>query len=377
MFFNKNEKIEVLKTEKKSLLNEYKYICFFKYNNNDYMFNLTKYKNSDLYDLEIDKIKLFKNYEYDYLKNIYHEYKLSKQEDLSKERNYFEFDEVLMKKLQEVGLINSKHKIEDIEIKNSLYYYQDLFKNEQNTKFIKCTLNEKINYDNYTSFDKYFIKNNGNEYFMHHKIQERGRFKEKFEKEVFEIEKLNSNNKNLENLSIIINREIKNDKLSKLTVFFEIGGENLSNFNKAAIDEYKDIIKLIGNEYNYPFDLNIGNFIFDFNEKTVNISINKCTNGFENSYYEIKFDKDKMEIIKEGNPSKMIYSSKEENFIGTNIEITKVDRNEFSIELFTLLNEINQKYYFMDFNFEDYNQFKINTQSINKEIRNENFENER
>lgn len=193
----------------------------------------------------------------------------------------------------------------------------------------------------------------------------------------FDNEKLNSNNKNLENLSIIINREIKNDKLSKLTVFFEIGDENLSNFNKAAIDEYKDIIKLIGNEYNYPFDLNIGNFIFDFNEKTVNISINKCTNGFENSYYEIKFDKDKMEIIKEGNPSKMIYSSKEENFIGTNIEITKVDRNKFSIELFTLLNEINQKYYFMDFNFEDYNQFKINTQPINKEIGNENFENER
>lgn len=73
----------------------------------------------------------------------------------------------------------------------------------------------------------------------------------------------------------------------------------------------------------------------------------------------------------------MIYKSKKENFIGTNIEITKVDRNEFSIELFTLLNKINQKYYFMDFNFEDYNQFKINTQSINKEIKNENFENER
>lgn len=281
---NKNQEIEILKTDKKSLLDKYEYKCFFKYNNNDYLFNLKKYKNSNCYDLEINKIQLFEDYRYNYLKNVYEEYKLNEKANISKERNYLEFDETFMKKLQNIGLINQEDKIQDMEMRNSLYYYQDLFKNEKNTDFIECTLNENINYNKYNSFDKYFAKNEGNEYFIHHKTQS----KKQFENEIFEIKKLNSNNKNLENLSIIINKQIENDKLVNLMLSFEIGNENLSNFNKAAIDEYKDIIKLIGDKFNYPFDVNIGNCIFDFKEKDINLSINKCTNGFETNYYKIK-----------------------------------------------------------------------------------------
>lgn len=268
-----------------------------------------------------------------------------------------------MKKLQNIGLINQEYKIQDIEIKNSLYYYQDLFKNEKNTDFIECTLNENINYNKYNSFDKYFVKNNGNEYFMHHKTQS----KKQSENEIFEIEKLNSNNKNLENLSIVINKQIESDKLVNLMLYFEIGNENLSNFNKTAIDEYKDIIKLIGGKFNYPFDVNIGNCIFDFKEKDINLSINKCTNGFETNYYKIKTDKDNTEIIKEDNPHKLIYSYNKKNIVGTDIEICKANKNEFSEYLFTLLNKMNQKYNFMEFNYKDYNDFTSKAEIMNEQ----------
>ena len=353
MFSILDKKIDILKTEKKSLLNEYEYKCFFKYNNNNYMFHLTKYKNSSYYDLNINRIQLFDNYRYNYLANVYEEYKLKENENVYKERNYLGFDETFMKKLQEVGLINKEYKIQDMEIRNSLYYYQDLFKNEKNTEFIKCTLDESFNDNKYKSFDKYFVKNDGNEYFIHHKTQS----KKQSENEIFEIEKLNSNNKNLENLSIVINKQIENDKLVNLMLSFEIGNENLSNFNKTAIDEYKDIIKLIGDKFNYPFDVNIGNCIFDFKEKDINLSINKCTNGFETNYYKIKTDKDNTEIIKEDNPHKLIYSYNKKNIVGTDIEICKANKNEFSEYLFTLLNKMNQKYNFMEFNYKDYNDF--------------------
>jgi len=278
-----------------------------------------------------------------------------------------------MKKLQNIGLINQEYKIQDIEIKNSLYYYQDLFKNEKNTDFIECTLNEDINYNKYNSFDKYFVKNNGNEYFMHHKTQS----KKQSENEIFEIEKLNSNNKNLENLSIVINKQIESDKLVNLMLYFEIGNENLSGFNKAAIDEYKDIIKLIGDKFNYPFDVNIGNCIFDFKEKTINISINKCTNGFETNYYKIKTDKNNTEIIKDDETSKLIYSCNKKNIVGTDIEIRKADKNEFSEYLFILLNRMNQKYNFMEFDYKDYNQFKENVEFIYNSQKKEQVINER
>nr|DAR90403.1 MAG TPA: hypothetical protein [Caudoviricetes sp.] len=370
---NKNQEIEILKTDKKSLLDKYEYKCFFKYDNNNYLFNLKKYKNSNCYDLEVNKIQLFEDYRYNYLKNVYEEYKLKEEANISKKRNYLEFDETFMKKLQNIGLINQEYKIQDIEIKNSLYYYQDLFKNEKNTDFIECTLNEDINYNEYNSFDKYFVKNNGNEYFMHHKTQSR----KQSENEIFEIEKLNSNNKNLENLSIVINKQIESDKLVNLMLYFEIGNENLSGFNKAAIDEYKDIIKLIGDKFNYPFDVNIGNCIFDFKEKDINLSINKCTNGFETNYYKIKTDKNNAEIIKEDNPHKLIYSCNKKNIVGTNIEIRKADKNEFSEYLFTLLNRMNQKYNFMEFDYKDYNQFKENVESIDNSQRKEQIINER
>lgn len=190
--------------------------------------------------------------------------------------------------------------------------------------------------------------------------------KKQSENEIFEIEKLNSNDKNLENLSIVIDKQIKNDKLENLILYFEIGNENLSDFNKAAIDEYKDIIKLIGDKFNYPFDVNIGNCIFDFKEKDINLSINKCTNGFETNYYKIKTDKDNAEIIKEDNPPKLIYSYNKKNIVGTDIKIRKANKNEFSEYLFTLLNKMNQKYNFMEFDYKDYNDFKSKAEIMNK-----------
>ena len=277
-----------------------------------------------------------------------------------------------MKKLQEVGLINKEYKIQDMEIRNSLYYYKDLFKNEKNTEFIKCTLDESFNDNKYKSFDKYFVKNDGNEYFVSHKTQS----KKQSENEIFEIEKLNQSDKSLENLSIVINKEIENNKLINLMLYFEIGNENLSDFNKAAKNEYKDIIKLIGDKFNYPFDVNIGNCIFDFKEKDINLSINKCTNEFETNYYNIKTDKNNTEIIKEDNPHKLIYSYNKKNIVGTDIEICKADKNEFSEYLFTLLNKMNQKYNFMEFNYKDYNQFRENVESIDNVIKKEQNKNE-
>lgn len=372
MFSILDKKIDILKTEKKSLLNEYEYKCFFKYNNNNYMFHLTKYKNSSYYDLNINRIQLFDNYKYNYLANVYEEYKLKENENVYKERNYLGFDETFMKKLQEVGLINKEYKIQDMEIRNSLYYYKDLFKNEKNTEFIKCTLDESFNDNKYKSFDKYFVKNDGNEYFVSHKTQS----KKQSENEIFEIEKLNQSDKSLENLSIVINKEIENNKLINLMLYFEIGNENLSNFNKAAKNEYKDIIKLIGDKFNYPFDVNIGNCIFDFKEKDINLSINKCTNEFETNYYNIKTDKNNTEIIKEDNSHKLIYSYNKKNIVGTDIEICKADKNEFSEYLFTLLNKMNQKYNFMEFNYKDYNQFRENVESIDNVIKKEQNKNE-
>lgn len=363
MFSILDKKIDILKTEKKSLLNEYEYKCFFKYNNNNYMFHLTKYKNSSYYDLNINRIQLFDNYRYNYLKNVYEEYKLNEKTNVCKERDYLEFDETFMKKLQNIGLINQEYKIQDMEIRNSLYYYKDLFKNEKNTEFIKCTLDESFNDNKYKSFDKYFVKNDGNEYFVSHKTQS----KKQSENEIFEIEKLNQSDKNLENLSIVINKQIESDKLVNLMLYFEIGNENLSDFNKAAINEYKDIIKLIGDKFNYPFDVNIGNCIFDFKEKDINLSINKCTNGFETNYYKIKTDKNNAEIIKEDNPPKLIYSYNKKNIVGTDIEIRKADKNEFSKYLFTLLNRMNQKYNFMEFDYKDYNDFTKKAEIMNEQ----------
>lgn len=362
MFSILDKKIDILKTEKKSLLNEYEYKCFFKYNNNNYMFHLTKYKNSSYYDLNIDRIQLFDNYRYNYLANVYEEYKLKENENVYKERNYLGFGETFMKKLQEVGLINKEYKIQDMEIRNSLYYYKDLFKNEKNTEFIKCTLDESFNENKYKSFDKYFVKNDGNEYFIHHKTQS----KKQSENEIFEIEKLNSNNKNLENLSIVINKQIESDKLVNLMLYFEIGNENLSGFNKAAIDEYKDIIKLIGDKFNYPFDVNIGNCIFDFKEKTINISINKCTNGFETNYYKIKTDKNNTEIIKDDETSKLIYSCNKKNIVGTEIEIKKYDPEYFDEMLFNTLQSRDDIKEFLNFDYKDYNDFTNKAEIMNK-----------
>lgn len=86
---NKNQEIEILKTDKKSLLDKYEYKCFFKYNNNNYMFNLKKYKNSNCYDLEVNKIQLFEDYRYNYLKNVYEEYKLKEEANISKKKKLF------------------------------------------------------------------------------------------------------------------------------------------------------------------------------------------------------------------------------------------------------------------------------------------------
>lgn len=136
---------------------------------------------------------------------------------------------------------------------------------------------------------------------------------------------------------------------------------------KKDIDEYKDIIRLIGDKFNYPFDVNIGNCIFDFKEKDINLSINKCTNGFETNYYNIKTDKNNTEIIKEDNSPKLIYSCNKKNIVGTDIEIRKADKNEFSKYLFTLLNRMNQKYNFMEFDYKDYNDFTNKAEIMNEQ----------
>lgn len=150
-------------------------------------------------------------------------------------------------------------------------------------------------------------------------------------------------------------------------LYFEIDNENLSGFNKAAIDEYKDIIKLIGDKFNYPFDVNIGNCIFDFKEKTINISINKCTNGFETNYYKIKTDKNNTEIIKDDETSKLIYSNKKENIVGTEIEIKKYDPEYFDEELFNVLQSREDIKEFLGFDYRDYNDFTNKAEIMNEQ----------
>lgn len=124
--------------------------------------------------------------------------------------------------------------------------------------------------------------------------------------------------------------------------------------------------KLIGDKFNYPFDVNIGNCIFDFKEKDINLSINKCTNGFETNYYKIKTDKDNTEIIKEDNPPKLIYSYNKKNIVGTEIEIKKYDPEYFDEELFNVLQSREDIKEFLGFDYRDYNDFKSKAEIMNK-----------
>ena len=63
----------------------------------------------------------------------------------------------------------------------------------------------------------------------------------------------------------------------------------------------------------------------------------------------------------------MIYKSKKENIVGTEIEIRKYDPEYFDEELFNVLQSREDIKEFLGFDYKDYNDFKSKTEIMNEQ----------
>lgn len=120
-----------------------------------------------------------------------------------------------------------------------------------------------------------------------------------------------------------------------------------------------EILFFLQNKFLYKVD-KIMKIIYNY----INLSINKCTNGFETNYYKIKTDKDNAEIIKEDNPPKLIYSYNKKNIVGTDICSREINKELFTEDLFNFLKSEENKSGFIKFDYDNYDSLLKNSNEI-------------
>lgn len=263
----------------------------------------------------------------------------------------------------------------------------------------KFSMNEKNVDNDFLFMDKYSfkIKIDEREYLIKH-FFDKGYYQND---EVFNIQRLNYDNNILPDITLTFgDRHVsfsdadtftEKDKDTKQffsTISIDYKGDlsyitNKKSCEKEVEKEYCHVIDIINKHFNQHFKFNEDfTFTFEKDKKEHVLKMNidsSLESDFERCLYkgyEIDLNKKEKEIYlvtedPDWNVSELkyekIYSSHNENIVGTDINICKVNLEKFPERLYECINFINnEKYNFMDFNYKSFDDFKNSVKNIDK-----------
>lgn len=263
----------------------------------------------------------------------------------------------------------------------------------------KFQINENIKNNCFSFMDKssFTIQYNEREYLIKH-FFDKNYYKND---EIFNIQRLNYDDNILPDITLTFgDRHIsfgdadtftKKDKDIKeffSTISIDYKGDlsyitNEKNCEKEVEKEYCHVVDIINKHFNQHFKFK-EDFTFTFEkDKKEYVLKMKIDSSLESDFerclykgYEIDLNKKEKEIYlvtedPDWNVSELkyekIYSSHNENIVGTDINVCNVNLEKFPERLYECINFINnEKYNFIDFNYKSFDDFKNSVKNIEK-----------